>query len=515
MIGRRRPVGTAGPSGAARYTGRAATLAFGLAVGLSARARAETLADAIAAAYATNPNLVSQRSQLQATDETYVQALAGFRPVINGSTVATYSRQGSPAFSGGRMTSETNSGSIGLSISQPLYTGGRVTAQVQTASAEILAGREQLRNVEQSVIFAAVQAYADVTRDRAALDVQLASLREVASATDEIRARYEAGATTIVDLTQAQTQVEASRALVESARAQLDVSVAEYVAAVGHSPGTLAPLVTLPGAPASVDAAFDIAQAENPLVTTAQFNEAQAQAQVRAARAERRPSVSLTGSVGYSAPLVPFDHRNYDSSMELSATLTQPIYTGGVTLSRIRQTTALASSARTQVEVARRSVVQAVSQAWSQRRAAASNLISARAETQAAQATFDGMRVEYRAGLRQTLDVLIAQETLRSARLELLQAERDDAVQAAALLQAVGYLEERRLIVNEPLYDPVRHFTQVKGQGAEPLEVVPKLLDHIGAPPSTVRLEAPTLSILNPAEISTPGTQAANPAGTK
>src|SRR3954470_16562421 len=59
----------------------AAGLAGGLA-GASA-VHAESLADAIALAYKTNPTLQNQRAQLRITDETYVQARAGYRPQVN------------------------------------------------------------------------------------------------------------------------------------------------------------------------------------------------------------------------------------------------------------------------------------------------------------------------------------------------------------------------------------------------------------------------------------------------
>ena len=45
-------------------------------------ASAETLTDALAAAYQTNPTLQAQRAQLRATDEGVPQALSGWRPSL-------------------------------------------------------------------------------------------------------------------------------------------------------------------------------------------------------------------------------------------------------------------------------------------------------------------------------------------------------------------------------------------------------------------------------------------------
>src|SRR5437879_1033966 len=56
----------------------ATTCTFALAMG--AVAQAETLPDAIALAYQTNPTLQAQRASQRALDETYVQALTGYRP---------------------------------------------------------------------------------------------------------------------------------------------------------------------------------------------------------------------------------------------------------------------------------------------------------------------------------------------------------------------------------------------------------------------------------------------------
>ncbi|WP_174300585.1 TolC family outer membrane protein [Caulobacter sp. S45] len=470
------------PRASRRGAGSVAGLAAGLVLA-GAPARAETLAEAIAYAYDTNPTLLSQRAQLQATDETYVQAEAGFRPTASLQVLGAYAK--GPQLEGvgnQRFTTETNTGSAVLSLSQPLYTGGRTTAQVHGAEAQIRAGREQLRAVETTVLQQVVQAYCDVQRDRSALAIQREGYKTLFDETDEIKARHEAGAATITDVEQAQTQLESAHAAVQSAQAQLEVSAAEYVNAVGRSPGDLAIFPALPGFPIDLDNAFDIADQENPTLRQAQFTEAANRAEVEQAKAERRPNLTLNGQFGYSGPAVPAVGDQFDRTVAVTATLTQPIFSGGVIGSQVRQATASDTSARVQAEAVRRNVVQAVSQAWSQRRAAELNVATEAAAARAAQATFDGMRVEYRAGLRETLDLLIAQETLTSARISLAQAAHDQALEGAAVLAAVGRLEARALLQGAPLYKPQTSFRRVEGRGSVPWEFIPKALDRIGAP---------------------------------
>lgn len=456
-------------------------IVLALSLALPVASHAETLADAIALAYQTNPTLLSQRSQLQVTDETYVQAEAGFRPTASLQASSSYSKTPQTLF-GSTSEDETNAGALTLSLTQPLYTGGRVTAQVHSAEAQIRAGREQLRGVENTVLFDVIQAYCDVLRDRASLIIQRDGLKALQDAADEIRARNEAGANTVIDVTQAQAQLELARAATTSAQAQLEVSTAQYVAVVGKSPGDLAPPPTLAALPKTLDDAFDVSEAENPTLRQAQYTEAAYRAQIQQARAAERPTVSVAGTAGYTGLMVPFESRHYDSAVTVSATVTQPLFTGGTTRSQIRQAVAQDTSARIQVDVARRNAIQTVAQAWSQRAAAHQNTLTNNAAVRAAQATFDGMRVEYRAGLRQTLDLLIAQETLTSAEINLADAQHDEYVAEAQLLGAVGRLETRIVLQGQPLYQPQVSFRRNEAKGSVPWDVIPKALDTIGAP---------------------------------
>ena len=80
-------------------TRRAALFAAVCSAGLlaAAGARGETLADAIALAYQTNPTLQEQRAGQRALDEGYVQARTGLRPTVDASAQATEREVRSPA----------------------------------------------------------------------------------------------------------------------------------------------------------------------------------------------------------------------------------------------------------------------------------------------------------------------------------------------------------------------------------------------------------------------------------
>ena len=55
----------------------------GLVLVAATPARAQTLTQALAETYNTNPQLLAQRALLRATDEQVPQALSGWRPTVN------------------------------------------------------------------------------------------------------------------------------------------------------------------------------------------------------------------------------------------------------------------------------------------------------------------------------------------------------------------------------------------------------------------------------------------------
>jgi outer membrane protein len=463
--------------------------------GAAAVAQAETLADAIAMAYQSNPALLGQRAQQRALDETYVVARTGFRPTASVTGTAEYEREdfgrlggyattasGGAVTSGGGGHADSNGGGAQLTVSQPLFTGGRTESAVRAAEATVLAGREGLRATEAGVLQNVILAYEDVRRDQAIVGIRRNNVEVLASQLDETQTKFQVGQVTRTDTAQAAAQLAAARALLTSSQAQLQISRANYTAVVGQNPGDLAVEPPLPGLPSTVDQAFDAAEAANPTLQQAMNTERSSRAKVAEARAANRPTVALQGTLGYSGPLSPLETRDYDQSVTAMATVTQPIFTGGLNSSNIRAALEQNNADRIAIEGARRQVVQGVSQAWNTMAAAHANTGSDEEQVRSASVAFEGVQAEYRAGLRTTLDVLIAQESLRDAELALVQARHDEYVAEASLLNAMGRLEARTLLRGVALYDPAVSFDRVKRIGGVPWEGLVEGLDSLGGP---------------------------------
>jgi outer membrane protein len=459
----------------------AAVCSLGLLVGLAAPAQAETLADAIALAYQTNPTLQGQRASQRALDESVVQARTGLRPSISLGGDASWSERE------GADTVASSTG--GLSLSQPIYAGGRVASGISAARADVMTGREGLRGVEAQVLQTVITAYVDVRRDQERLRIATDNVAVLQRQLDEARARFEVGEITRTDVAQAEARFAGAKASFFSAQAQLAISRAAYAAVVGQNPGDLAAEPSLESLlPTTVDEAFSAAEEANPQVLAAEYSERASAARLAASRAERRPTISASGNLGYSASDAAFggtggQFEDYSQSVSGSLTVRVPLFTGGQISSGVRAATERNRADQLAIEEARRTALRTVSQAWNSLVGARANLVANEEQVRATRIAFEGVRQEAQVGLRTTLDVLNAEQELRNAELALVNARRDEYVASAGLLAAMGKLEARYLIPDVQTYDPVLNANRVNASwGWVPWEPVLEAVDRIGGP---------------------------------
>jgi outer membrane protein len=153
-----------------------------------APAAAETIEQALARAYANNPQLNAQRAIVRQSDEGVPQALSGYRP--NVSANASVGREytdikqiipptppflaNSASFAAKGLSTPR---SVGATVSQTLFNGQQTANRVRTAESQVAMARETLRVMEQSVLLAAATIYMDISRDSANLEVQQNNVR--------------------------------------------------------------------------------------------------------------------------------------------------------------------------------------------------------------------------------------------------------------------------------------------------------------------------------------------------
>jgi outer membrane protein len=393
---------------------------------------AETLREAIAAAYATNPQLTAARARQEALAETPEQARALGRPTVSAGAGAGYDRLG-----------YGNAGSASISAALPIWTGGRVRSAVRAAGSDVAAGAEALRDTEAAILQGVVTAYADLLFNQQAVEVARVGIERLDAQVVEARSRFGLGQATRTDVAQLEAQRATVVANLADAEAALAIAAAAYRATVGRDAGALSAGIAPPAAlPASRDDARRAAEAGNPLLLQQRRIVDASAARIDQARAERAPSFDLAGGYGRGARLTDGDLRGYDAAASIGVALRLPLLTGGLVPSRIRQAEATNRAERLQADAAAREAVRATDAAWASLTAAQARLQANIDGLAAADLALKGVRAEYGFGLRSTIDILVADQSFRSAQLAVASARADVLIGQAALLRATGRLRQ-------------------------------------------------------------------------
>ena len=138
-----------------------------------------------------------------------------------------------------------------------------------------------------------------------------------------------------------------------------------------------------------------------------------------------------------------------------------PLYDGGESFAGIRQAKEVIGQRRLELDSAREKVRADVVSAWSQLEAAKARIQSANAQVEAATIALNGIREEAKVGQRTTLDVLLTDQDLLSARVSLVTAQRDRVVSSYTLAQTTGQLSVDNLKLNVKQYNPATHYEAV------------------------------------------------------
>jgi TolC family type I secretion outer membrane protein len=435
-------------------------LAAAAMISIPSHGQAETLAEALAMAYATNPELAAQRANLRATDEQMAIAKSGYRPQA-GANIEVNRVTTDP--SGAGSFGSTNQ-SYSTSVAQPLFRGYRTTNSVKSAQATIFAGRELLRSTEHGIMLDAVTVFMDVIRDSAVLKLnenQVAVLRRQLQAT---RDRFRVGELTRTDVAQSEARVARADSQRIAAQGQLDVSRDGYQRVIGQEPGTLVEPV-LPALPVTLDEAISIAMAESPRLLATKYVEEASKYDVETAKGAVLPSADAVAALSRS------DRSNLgnqilgsstQNSASIGAQVSIPLYQSGAEYARVRQAKQRASQRRIEISVAERQVSEQTRNTWAFYRTAKANIDAQNAAVRANEVAAEGVRQEQSVGSRTILDVLDAEQELLNARVQLVLAQRDAAVAAYGLLASIGRLDAKSMGLTVDAYDPARHYENVK-----------------------------------------------------
>lgn len=456
------------------YTARRRTCAafLGVSAGVAlawlpvgAGVQAQTLADALAAAYLNNPTLLAARAGLRATDEGVPQAISNWRPDVSVTADLGVSQIDNTRNAGSDVNQTRHPKGFGIKVTQPLFRGGRTSAAMSRAENSVRAERARLMSVEQTVLSDAVSTYMNVFRDQAVLKLNINNEQVLKRQLEATRDRFEVGEITRTDVHQAEARLARAVADRIQSEGDLEASRAAFENVVGEAAPADLQLPSLPSnLPDEKADALKIAATKNPNVIGAEFDRRAALDNTDGVSGELQPELKLVGSWA----------RDYQRTAEccqsttrsLTLNLTIPIYQQGSVYSRLREARQDAAESALLIDQQRRDAIEAAAAAWE-------SLITARARVKAFNAQIDanvvaleGVEREAAVGSRTVLDVLDAEQELLDSRVAHVRVQRDEVVATYQLLSSVGRMTARDLELPVTLYDSREHYKEVRDKWA-------------------------------------------------
>ena len=413
----------------------------------------QSLQELYEAARSYDAAFLSARAAAQAAEHRAAQADALLRPSAALSSNASVTLLDAPRMGSG----DTNSLGATVSGKYPLFNRSTAPAIEQARKAVQLA-QADLETVEQDLIVRVSQAYFDVLAAQDTLATTRASKAAITEQLASARRNFEVGTATITDTREAQARFDLATAQEIAAENDLRTKRIALDQLVGRSnlaPKGLSKGAALPAPlPADPEAWTTQADASHPTVRKARLGLEVARLETQKARAAESYTVDAVGSVGASrsggsSASLP----GFTKSATLGVQLNWPLYTGGATQNRIKETLVLEDKSRNDVEAARRGVAQATRQAFFGVQSGLAQVKALEAAESSSQLALEATQLGYKVGVRVNLDVLNAQTQLFQTRRDLAKARYDVILGGLKLRLASGQLKPADVAAVNALLD--------------------------------------------------------------
>lgn len=436
---------------------RPLALALTLAL-LPASALAEDLLQTYELARQGDALYSATESSVLAQKEGAVQARAALLPQINGNGRLTRSYPQDDATSidtdGDGIPDQVvgsegaTTRSLGVSADQVVFDLGRFST-VRSQRALSRSADFTLESAGDTLITRTSQAYFNVLvamETLAAAEAQETALKKQFDFADK---RLEVGLAPITDVHEARAQYDSARAntiLVRNALADAYEALAEItgqpVANLKALPQDFQPqLPSGEGVDTWIASAID----NNPALKAQEYRLQSAQADIQTARAGHLPTLYV--GADYSDSKVVSGTSGFGSGSDgsrggtLGLTLSVPIFSGGATSSRVRQSVNQRDVVADELEQDRRALVRNTRNAYQTVVAGISEVEARKAAVFSARSAYEASQVGLEVGTRTVLDVLINQQTLFDAEREYALSRYNFLQNRLLLEQAAGSLD--------------------------------------------------------------------------
>lgn len=316
---------------------------------------------------------------------------------------------------------------------------------VEQARKSLLSAQAELETAEQDLILRLSQAYFDVLAAQDTLATTQAGKAAITEQLASAKRNFEVGTATITDTREAQARFDLATAQELAAENDLRskrIALDQLVGRVAVAPRPLVvPVVLPPTMPTDPEEWETTADQVHPLVRRARVGLEVATLETAKARAGHLPTLDAVVSVGASnSRRSGTTVSGAITSATLGVQMNWPLYTGGATQNRIKETLLLEDKARNDLEAARRAVSKATRVAYFGVQSGQAQVKALEAAESSSKLALEATQLGYRVGVRVNLDVLNAQTQLYQTQRDLARARYDVLLGGLRLRQSSGQL---------------------------------------------------------------------------
>jgi multidrug efflux system outer membrane protein len=393
-------------------------------------------------ALANNRDLRVATLNIEQSRAQYRIQRAALAPAVGVAATGTKGESSSAqVIAGGDRSVELYTATVGVT-SWEIDLFGRIRSLKDAALQNYLATTEISRSVRISLIAQTASAWLNLAADQDLLALSEETLRTRQETMDLVRRRFEAGAISQLEVSQAQTLIEAARSDVATAIALVEQDKNALRLAVGADvPNDLLPaggLVTaqiLRDLPAGLPS--DVLT-RRPDVLAAEHQLAGANANIGAARAAFFPTISLTGQTGVASTSLGSLFDSGNGAWSFAPRISLPIFAGGANVAGLDSAKAGRDIAVANYEKTVQTAFREVSDGLAVQSTIAERVGSQERLVAAANDTVRLSQARYGAGIDSSLSVLDAQRTLYTSQKTLIVARLARETNLATLYKALG-----------------------------------------------------------------------------
>ena len=389
-----------------------------------------------------NPDITAAQATLRQALETRRAEQGALFPTVSASVQAERQRQSLASFGlgGGASTFSVVTGS--LNVSYTLDAFGGIRRQIEQLNAQAEYQRFELEATVLTLVANVINTAINEASLQAQIDTTQAIIKADTDALNLVRRRLALGGVSEADVLQQQALVDTQVATLPGLRKQLQQTRNQLAVYLGGRPDQYNTLtldlkkLTLPAdLPVSLPSRL---VEQRPDIKAYEALLHAATASVGIATANMLPQIALTGSYGRTGSDLSNLFTPAGIIWSIASSLTQPIFEGGTLRARKRAAQAALEVAAAQYSSTVNTAFQNVANALVAVERDAETLQAALAAEKTAAASLAVARSQYEAGAGTYLNVLTAEQTDFSARLNVVTARAARFTDTVALFQALG-----------------------------------------------------------------------------